>query len=210
MRKVIELTNETIANPNDLVVLIDGEKAKDSNGYLEQVFLKMNFPEAEYINWDAYIDWMRDLSWIKNQKIYLIITDWNDFLSEDTKINKSLFIEDFNEDIFKYWEKENDVNSAEQSNKDLYVYFTKDNYESVIAKYGLINRDIAIYLAQKYMRRNYNMDVIGGTELDEEFIFTGGNFKYPTVGNPRIKLDKLTCKIVPVNFTIKELMNFYA
>ncbi len=49
---------------------------------------------------------MRDLSWIKNKTIHLIITNWAEFLSEDVKITEDIFIADFNKDILNHWEKD--------------------------------------------------------------------------------------------------------
>lgn len=131
MNRVKELTNESAISKDDLTVLINGNRAKTSELFLEQIFALLNFPEKKYKNWDAYIGWMRDLSWIKNKKINIIISDWSDFLCEDEKINKNIFVEDYNEDILPYWEKASVHDNSDRYTKDLDVYYTDKSFVQI-------------------------------------------------------------------------------
>ena len=66
--------------PNNLdkyyVVLIDGEKATTLEDFLNQMYEKLNFPYKKYANYNAYLDWMRDLSWLKEKEVAIVILNF--------------------------------------------------------------------------------------------------------------------------------------
>ena len=130
--QVKALTDENIISKEDMTVLIDGKRAKNSELFLEQIFALLDFPEKKYKNWDAYVDWMRDLSWIENKKINIIISDWYDFLCEDKTINKTIFIDDYNTDILPYWEKISVHDDSDRYTKDLDVYYTDKSFIRIL------------------------------------------------------------------------------
>lgn len=88
---------------NEYIVLFDGKKNKNIKTFLENIWLQLKFPEEPNHNWDAYLDWMRDLSWIKEKNILIIIENFKHFLS-DEPTNKTYFLSDFSSVIFPFWE----------------------------------------------------------------------------------------------------------
>ena len=61
-------------------------------------------------------------------------------------------------------------------------------------------------MAKKYFKKQYDLEVINGCELDDGFLFTAGNKQKPIVGNPRIMISKATCEIMPATFSLKQLL----
>lgn len=44
------------------LVVIDGKSTMTSSDFLRCIGEQLKFPDAKNCNWDAYLDWMRDLS----------------------------------------------------------------------------------------------------------------------------------------------------
>ncbi|MGF6907418.1 barstar family protein [Fusobacterium sp. PH5-44] len=68
----------------------DGKKIQNWEDYIKAIGDAFNFPKfSRYPTYDGYIDWMKDLSWIKYDTILLIINNYNDFMknNEKEKIN---------------------------------------------------------------------------------------------------------------------------
>jgi hypothetical protein len=72
-------TNETL-----YIVQIDGKRIRNLNEYLKEISTQFQFPIPTK-GLDGYLDWMRDLSWLKKDGYVLIIDNYSDFLSEDFK-----------------------------------------------------------------------------------------------------------------------------
>jgi hypothetical protein len=89
-------------NINGKVILIDGISIRTHMDYLKLIYSELNFPN-ENCNWDAYLDWMRDLSWINEQSITIVVENYHLFLQEDIRY-KEFFIADFVDTIFPFWE----------------------------------------------------------------------------------------------------------
>ena len=89
---------------NGLVISIDGEKHKTALSYLTEIWKKLKFP-GMHINWDAYLDWMRDLEWLEENEIVIIIHNFDAFLSENQE-KKKYFLYDFENIILPYWDKD--------------------------------------------------------------------------------------------------------
>lgn len=87
-----------------LIVIIDGTKNVNAEQYLATIYERLDMPYPEYKNWNGYMDWMRDLSWIEDRNIVIIIKDYDYFLSQEPQF-KEYFIIDFIEYFFPYWEK---------------------------------------------------------------------------------------------------------
>lgn len=71
----------------------DGEKIQNWGEYIKTIGDAFNFPSfSRYPNYDGYIDWMKDLSWIKSDTILLIINNYNDFMKNNEQ-EKIKFLE---------------------------------------------------------------------------------------------------------------------
>ncbi len=98
------LSSEQLCLSNSLTVEFDGSKLKTESDFLTEIWFKLKFP-AYHICWDAYLDWITDLSWIKEKTINIVINNFDDFLSSSPE-HKNYFIKDLNEHIMPYWDKD--------------------------------------------------------------------------------------------------------
>lgn len=121
MNEIIEFNTDTKIDDNAFVVIIDGEKAQDTKSFFKEIYKELSFPYPQYANWDAYNDWMRDLSWIKEKHIIIIISSWEDFLKNGEKEN---FIDNLHEAIFPFWDKECFLLGDDIYVKELDVYYS--------------------------------------------------------------------------------------
>lgn len=72
--------------------------------FLKFIYDKLDFPEKRYMNWDAYLDWMRDLSWIDEKEINIVVINYKSLFKDDF-IYSLYFVPDFENIIFPFWEK---------------------------------------------------------------------------------------------------------
>lgn len=87
---------------------LNGEKFPTLKEHLKQIGEAFQFPvfsDHDTPNLDAYLDWITDLSWLHTQELVLIIQNFKLFLRDDSKA-KNEIIEDFNEVVLPWWEKE--------------------------------------------------------------------------------------------------------
>lgn len=84
-------------------VEVPGTKIQTKRSFLD--FMGEKFAMPDYQGWDAYADWMTDLSWIPNQQICVIIDDYGSFLRKDPRARKDS-MEIFKDDILPFWEKD--------------------------------------------------------------------------------------------------------
>lgn len=87
------------------VTEIQGNKIQDLDSYLNEIWDKFNFPKTGFINYNAYLDWIRDLEWIKEEAVILTIFDFNEFLKDDLEL-KNEIIEDFTDMVLPWWQEE--------------------------------------------------------------------------------------------------------
>lgn len=101
-----KVESKLIGDNNSFLARIDGRQCKTKRDYLLQISEALQFPEKVSRSWDAYLDWIRDLTWIDEKtKIILVIYSFSEFLERDTAY-KEVFLSDFEECIFPFWEEE--------------------------------------------------------------------------------------------------------
>lgn len=103
---------------DEYIAIIDGNVAKTSEEFFLCIWEQLRFPYPQYRNWDGYVDWMRDLSWIKEDKIAIIIFNYDKFLEND-KEKRRFFSFDLNEVVFSYWAE------TTENKKEITVYCIK-------------------------------------------------------------------------------------
>lgn len=86
------------------IASIDGAKIQTKHDYLSVMEKAFHLPSC-HDSWDAYLDWMCDLDWIPEQKIILIIYNFQKFFFEDTK-SKELVLQRLEDTILPFWEEE--------------------------------------------------------------------------------------------------------
>lgn len=102
------------------MVKIDGKQCASLTDYLQKISEYLQFPiKAKGL--DGYNDWMRDLSWIKEKQIVILIINYHDFLREDV-VSKEAIIEDFNQLILPWWESEATHFVIDGESKEIIVY----------------------------------------------------------------------------------------
>ena len=103
--KTLETIIKSIKNSNVYIVKIKGEMIQCWEDYIFEIQNKFNFPTSCLDSVDRYLDWMRDLQWIIEEKIVLVIYNYKCFLRNNTKLKNELIL-DFKEVILPYWEGE--------------------------------------------------------------------------------------------------------
>lgn len=111
------------------LAIIDGKSNMTSSDFLHSIWEQLVFPNIESCNWDAYLDWMRDLSWLQSKEVTIIVTNYDSFLSKESNGTK-FFISDLEEVVFPFWE--NDAESVFESReavKEITIYCVNERKE---------------------------------------------------------------------------------
>lgn len=119
----ISYTNFLPHIENSYIAKLDGKQNNNLEKFLDNIWRELKFPYDTNKNYDAYLDWMRDLSWIESQNISLIISNQNDFLKEIPEYKK-YFIEDAFRIIFPFWAEDAEQvfnNKKYLKNIDIYL-----------------------------------------------------------------------------------------
>lgn len=110
--KIIKVSNESIENiisEKQLdrrvhIVCIDGKNIQTKNRFFSMMERKFRFPTCN-TNWNGFLDWMRDLEWLKKREYILVIYNYNSFLAYDEEF-KEMIMDDFKKIILPYWEND--------------------------------------------------------------------------------------------------------
>ena len=84
-------------------MILDGKGIKKKEDFLRAIEKAFYFPTECKNNFDIFMDWIRDLWWISENSINLVIHHQRYFLSEDLALKKDL-MKYFEEDILPFWE----------------------------------------------------------------------------------------------------------
>ena len=118
----LTLPSSNYVRADTRIVLLDGEVIEGDKEFLWQIWTQLNFPENPHPTWDAYLDWMTDLSWIKERNILIIIDNFGEFLREKPKF-KFYFVEDYVRKILPFWEKDYiEIYEDEAFKKNIILY----------------------------------------------------------------------------------------
>ncbi len=96
---------------NIFVAELFGSKIHGIEDFFRDVSKAFEFPDLfnKYRNMDAYLDWIRDLSWLlynnKCSGFALIIYDYKIFMCDDYR-RKEQIIRSFAEVVLPYWEED--------------------------------------------------------------------------------------------------------
>ena len=98
------LKKEFNKRSNVFIVEIDGNLIQDKGDFLDIMTEKFKFPYS--VNgFDGYLDWIRDLEWLGKEEYILIINNFNNFMKKNISFKK-IIIEDIEEIILPWWQKE--------------------------------------------------------------------------------------------------------
>lgn len=87
------------------VVELKGEEIHNWSDYITEVQSKFEFPSDCLDSVDRYLDWIRDLSWLKKDEYVLIINNYSMFMKNNDHLRNQI-IEDFTDLILPFWEEE--------------------------------------------------------------------------------------------------------
>ena len=104
MQEVPQLKKNFQQDQGIFMVEINGKQCSKLADYLKIMSDSFSFPiEAKGV--DGYNDWMRDLTWIEEKKIAVIISNYTDFLKDDLS-SKEVILQEFNQLILPWWDGE--------------------------------------------------------------------------------------------------------
>lgn len=86
------------------LAILNGKEILSVESFLDAIWNKLCFPEGSH-NVDAFLDWMRDLSWLKTSNVTIIIENFPELFSCNTELQNSLLI-DFSAVILPFWEND--------------------------------------------------------------------------------------------------------
>lgn len=101
-------------------VQLDGNKIKDYQDLINEMQNKMHFPRDCQGSIDRYLDWMRDLSWIQSDIIYIHILNSRCLMSDKPNDRKA-FLEDFEEIIIPFWKYEADIVIVDGRKRNIFL-----------------------------------------------------------------------------------------
>jgi hypothetical protein len=127
--KVLSLDNKNIETvktelkSNDMAYLveIDGKQIQSWEDYISAIQNNFKLPTPCFDSVDRYLDWMRDLDWLKKEEYILIITNYNLFLKNNSELKKQI-IEDFVDVILPFWQEEVEEVVVDGKAKPFMVY----------------------------------------------------------------------------------------
>lgn len=88
------------------IVILNGKELTTSESFLKEIWTALDFPlePIQGQNWDAYLDWMRDLSWYQEKTVTIVIENYREFLCKEPEAKKT-FLEDFEKAIISFWKE---------------------------------------------------------------------------------------------------------
>ena len=123
MQEVPQLKNKYQQDQAVFIVEINGSQCSKLADYLKIMSDSFSFPiEAKGV--DGYNDWMRDLTWIEEKKIVVIISNYTDFLKDDLS-SKEVILQEFNQLILPWWDGEyaGCLVNGDELKKDMMIYY---------------------------------------------------------------------------------------
>lgn len=101
LKELIEISSQY----NALKVEIDGAEIqtwKDFIGFIEKSF---QFPTTCEDSMDRYLDWIRDLSWLKHEAFIISVKNSKQFFANNSKLRDEI-LNDLEEVVLPFWESE--------------------------------------------------------------------------------------------------------
>ena len=91
---------------NTLSIVIDGMEIRTKEQLLTTMKEALSFPDYFGMNWDAFDEVLKDLSWLEGiESVEISFTNSNQILSADTDKNKAIFRE-IMDSVVEYWNEE--------------------------------------------------------------------------------------------------------
>ncbi len=109
---------ETISKvfPKSFVGRVNGSKSATLKDFFSEIAVAMDFPEDSGSNLDALDEMLNDLDWIIAQKVIILITNSQEWLSKEKSIDKILTVLDILDataEDWKWMDEEEGTNKKE-------------------------------------------------------------------------------------------------
>jgi hypothetical protein len=98
-----QLLRDELKQKSSFVAEIDGREISDLNQFFEIIWDVFHFPRTGYVNYHAYLDWIRDLSWLEAGEYVFVIKNHGDFMAKD-KNNKEMVLRSLKNEVLPWWE----------------------------------------------------------------------------------------------------------
>jgi len=112
---------DSIDRDSVFVAEIDGKSIQSLSEYLEAVWQVFRFPNTGYVNYYAYLDWIRDLDWLNSEKYVFIVHNSADLLRETLR-DRQIVMDSLEEEVIPWWEGEVEQYSVAGKAKPFHVY----------------------------------------------------------------------------------------
>jgi hypothetical protein len=86
---VDKIVQEANASNNLHLAEVQGKEIQSWKDYIKKIENIFKFPTSCTNNIDRYLDWIRDLDWLKKDSYILIIYDYKSFLEQDLSLKKN-------------------------------------------------------------------------------------------------------------------------
>ena len=123
MQEVPQLKNKYQQDQDIFMVEINGSQCSKLADYLKIMSDSFDFP-IEAKSMDGYNDWMRDLTWIEEKKIVVLISNYTDFLKDDPSSKENIPY-NFEHTILPWWDGgyAGCLVNGDELKKDMMIYF---------------------------------------------------------------------------------------
>ena len=112
---------------NTWIAEIDGNKITTWKDYADEIESVFKFPTSiiemhvNGLSIDGYLDWMRDLGWLRSSGIAIVINNYRSFMSGDLQ-KKEIVLESFEDCVLPWWQSEVEQYQVEGKAKPFNVY----------------------------------------------------------------------------------------
>ena len=103
---------------------IDGETIRTRDDYLNAVWQVFSFPYKEYMGLDAYLDWIRDLSWLHAEGYVFIIRRAAAMLRESPR-DREIILRSLENTVLPWWESDVEKCVVEGKAKPFDIYLVE-------------------------------------------------------------------------------------
>lgn len=114
------IREQAYSNDDVFYVEVNGRECKRFSDYLVDISHKLYFPTV--VNGFAgYDDWITDLTWLRQNNIIMVISNYQEFLKDDMSYRKKI-IEHLEQSVLPWWETEVSSCVVEGKPKTFIVY----------------------------------------------------------------------------------------
>ena len=89
---ILNTISDKHSTEKTLVAIIDGEHTDTLDKFYDSISSQLKFPDNFGNNFDAFDEMINDLDWLKEDHIYLLFRNYDDFLSEENDEGREILL----------------------------------------------------------------------------------------------------------------------